>query len=163
MPKVFTQVHAAVAALIEKDGKVLLIQEDRPSKPWHGQWMVPAGWVDLGENPLEAIVREVEEEAGGQFSPTNILGLYDLARHDQPMPDGGFMHGVKIVFLGDFQPPPQPGIAQDSSAVSYFTPAEIEAMDAKTLRDVDIKIMVREYFAGVRFPLSILHHTVVEK
>ena len=44
----------------------------------------------------------------------------------------------------------------------YFTQAEIEAMDPRTLRDVDIKHLVRDYLVGTRYPLAILHHAVAE-
>ncbi len=160
MAKVFTHPYPAVAALIERDGKFLLIQEDRPQRPWHGQWTHPAGTVDLNENPYETIIREVEEEAGGMFVPESILGIYSLARPDQPLPPEGNMHGVKIVFLGKYGDGPG---AKDSSGIAWFTPEEIDAMDSTTLRDVDIKDIVKDYLSGTRFPLSILHHHVVER
>ena len=70
------------------------------------------------------------------------------------------MHGVKIVFLGKYTDGSK---AKDSSAIAWFTPEEIDAMDAKTLRDIDIKDIVKDYLSGTRFPLSILHHTVVKR
>lgn len=36
-------------------------------------------------------------------------------------------------------------------------------MDDATLRDRDVKQMVKDYFAGIRFPLSVVTHTVRER
>ena len=53
----------AAAALIDKDGRVLVAQ--RPEgKPMAGLWEFPGGKVDQGETPEFALVREIEEELG---------------------------------------------------------------------------------------------------
>jgi len=39
-------------------------------------WSIPGGHVDEGENPLEAAVREVEEEAGHKIDPSTCKLLY---------------------------------------------------------------------------------------
>ncbi len=80
--RVLTQVHCAVGALIGQGGKVLLVREYCPDHPDHGKWHFPAGWLELGENPFEAVVREVKEETGYVFVPTDILGLYSMDRRD---------------------------------------------------------------------------------
>jgi len=48
----------AVTALIQKDGKVLACS--RRNKPT--EWGLPGGKIDPGETPLQAIIRELEEE-----------------------------------------------------------------------------------------------------
>lgn len=163
MAKVFTQPHIAVTALIEKDGKFLLVRENKPGHPDHGKWNHPAGWVELGEELVEGVVRETKEETGGDFVPQWILGLYMLLRHDTPKKEGGYPHGLKIVFLGEFKESKDTSLADDVSETHWFSTEEIEAMDSSTLRDVDVKGMVRDYLSGTRFPLSILHHTAVER
>lgn len=51
----------AAVALIDADGRVLLAQ--RPEgKSLAGMWEFPGGKVELGENPDDALVREIEEE-----------------------------------------------------------------------------------------------------
>lgn len=52
--------HYAVGAVIEKDGKYLLI--DRSVKPY--AFALVAGHINEGETPEEALVREVKEESG---------------------------------------------------------------------------------------------------
>lgn len=163
MAKVFTQPHIAATALIERDGKFLFVRENKPHHPDHGKWNHPAGWIELGEDLVAAIIRETKEETGGDFIPENILGLYTIIRHDTPKAEGGYPHGLKIVFLGKFMESPHASLADDVSETRWFAPEEIEAMDSSALRDADIKGIVRDYLSGTRFPLSILHHHVVEK
>lgn len=52
------QMHYSVGAVIEKEGKYLLI--DRRKKPLG--FACPAGHIDKGESPLNALFREVKEE-----------------------------------------------------------------------------------------------------
>ena len=52
----------AVAVFVAQDGGVLLVR--RIMEPERGKWALPAGFVDHGEDPREAAVREVEEETG---------------------------------------------------------------------------------------------------
>ena len=59
----------AVAAIIrDESGRVLLMQQ-RES----GRWSLPAGAIDPGESPREAIVREVFEETGLAVSAARLL------------------------------------------------------------------------------------------
>src|SRR5215212_2653520 len=53
-------IHWSVGALIEREGKVLLI--DRAQFPFG--MAGPAGHIDEDEAPEQAVVREVEEETG---------------------------------------------------------------------------------------------------
>lgn len=162
MPKVLTQPHIAATALIEKEGRFLLVRENKPGHPDHGKWNHPAGWVELGEELVEGVIRETKEETGGDFAPKSILGLYTLVRLDTPKAEGGYPHGLKVVFLGEFTEASGTSLAGDVSGTRWFTPQEIESMDQRTLRDADIKGMIGDYLTGTSFPLSILHHCVVQ-
>ena len=66
-----------VAAVIERDGRFLFVEE--PDKvtglPVLNQ---PAGHVEPGESLFDAVIREVREETGLDFSPEAIVGLYPL-------------------------------------------------------------------------------------
>lgn len=53
-------IHVSVGAVIERDGKYLLVDRVNPPFGFAGL----AGHVDEGETPDEAIVREVGEESG---------------------------------------------------------------------------------------------------
>jgi 8-oxo-dGTP pyrophosphatase MutT (NUDIX family) len=43
-------------------GEYLLVQEKQPKA--YGLWNLPAGWIDEGETPQQAAVREAKEEVG---------------------------------------------------------------------------------------------------
>jgi NADH pyrophosphatase NudC (nudix superfamily) len=47
----YPHVYSAVAAVIVKDSKMLMVKRAR--KPYKDTWMYPAGFVDFGEHPLE--------------------------------------------------------------------------------------------------------------
>ena len=160
MARVYTQTFGVVGAIIERDGKFLLVKENNPSHPDHGKWNQPAGWIDVGENPLDSVAREVKEETGYDFTPTHVLGVYSLAKKNHPH-HSVTSHCLKIIFLGRISDAPGE-LSDDISETRWFSPEEISAMDSKTLRDTDIKNEVKDYLAGVRYPLEIVHHRIVE-
>jgi ADP-ribose pyrophosphatase YjhB (NUDIX family) len=60
--------------LVIKDDKLILIR--RGNEPRIGKWTFPGGFVDLGETPTQAAIRETLEEVGIQVEITRLLGLY---------------------------------------------------------------------------------------
>jgi 8-oxo-dGTP diphosphatase len=69
------QVGVGVAALITRvvDGEMSLLMLQRGALVTHGarEWSVPGGWVDYGETPHRAVVREVFEETGIHVVPSS--------------------------------------------------------------------------------------------
>ncbi len=63
-----------VAAIIEKDGKVLLAR--RAAGLRAGKWDLPGGFVELDETAEEALVREVREEVGCEVRLHGVLGVF---------------------------------------------------------------------------------------
>ena len=78
----------AVAVLIVKNKQILLAK--RGIQPYFGRWTLPSGFVEYGEEPEEALSRELNEEIGiiptkyylfgaglGKDNPkTQVLQLY---------------------------------------------------------------------------------------
>jgi ADP-ribose pyrophosphatase YjhB (NUDIX family) len=160
MERVFSQTFGVVGAIIERDGRFLLVKESQAGRPDHGKWSHPAGWIDVGEDPREAVAREVREETGFRFTPTHLLGVYSLVRRDLAEHLGATPHAIKLLFMGTISDDQTTELGDDVSEVSWFTPEQIHSMDSATLRDSDIKQMVRDYVAGRRYPLESLRHTV---
>ncbi len=78
---------AAGALFVDEQDRVMLV---RPTyKPY---WDLPGGYVELGESPLQACIREVSEELGLRVEITNLLTV-DWAPH----PD----EGDKVLFVFD--------------------------------------------------------------
>ncbi len=70
-----------VAAVVERDGKFLVVEERDPG----GRgvvWNQPAGHVEAGEATLDAVVRETLEETGLALTPTALVGVYQLRARD---------------------------------------------------------------------------------
>lgn len=161
MVRVFTQTMGVVGAIIERNGKILLVKEAKAGID-SGKWNHPAGWIDVGENPIDAVKREVGEETGFNFTPNNVLGVYSFVRKYFLKIDGQMHHPIKIIFLGSISDETVRELEEDISEIKWFLPEEIEKMDSKTLRDVDIKMMVKDYFAGKKYPLELITHTITE-
>lgn len=75
-----------VVGLIRNDQGQILMQRRTDD----GMWGLPAGSVDPGEAPAQALVREVYEETGLLVRPTKLIGLFggaDGFRHTYPSGD----------------------------------------------------------------------------
>ena len=62
-----------VAAIIERDGLFLLVEEETSEGVRLNQ---PAGHLDPNESLVQAVVRETLEESAYDFSPTALVGMY---------------------------------------------------------------------------------------
>ena len=62
-----------VAAVVERDGQFLLVEERVGNRMVFNQ---PAGHVERGEQFIEAVVRETLEETAWTFRPQALIGIY---------------------------------------------------------------------------------------
>ncbi len=69
----FDDPKVAVVAFIEQGNQILLIK--RGVNPGRGKWALPAGYVDYGEAPDEALLREVKEETGLDIDITGLINV----------------------------------------------------------------------------------------
>jgi 8-oxo-dGTP pyrophosphatase MutT (NUDIX family) len=65
--------HLTVAAVVEKRGQFLVVEEYSGGQKVINQ---PAGHVEPGETFIDAVVREVREETAWAFEPAAIVGVY---------------------------------------------------------------------------------------
>lgn len=56
------------------EGKYILVQEKQPKA--YGLWNLPAGWIDEGETPQQAAIREAKEEVGFDVKLTDNKPLH---------------------------------------------------------------------------------------
>lgn len=75
----FPDPKVAVAVLVEKDQRVLLVR--RANDPRRGLWTLPAGFVDAGEDPARAAERECAEETGLEVRVTGLLDVHSGQEH----------------------------------------------------------------------------------
>ena len=61
-----------VAAIVrDAENRVLFIR-----RADNGEWGLPAGAIDPGETPAEAVAREVREETGLEVRPARVAGVF---------------------------------------------------------------------------------------
>ena len=68
--------HVAVgaAAIIVKGKKVLMVQ--RATEPYEDTWMFPAGFVEYGEHPFDALKREIKEETNLSIKKARLIEIF---------------------------------------------------------------------------------------
>jgi len=83
----------SVAGIVRNDRDEILFQ-----KKGNGEgWSLPAGAIEPGETPAEALVREVLEETGLVVTPTKLAGVFGGRNYRYTYPNG---HKVEYnVFL----------------------------------------------------------------
>jgi phosphatase NudJ len=141
--------NVTVAAVIERGGRYLLVEEAAPRGPVLNN---PAGHLDPGESLVEAVVREVLEETACRFTPTHLVGVYLAA----PSAASGITY-LRFAFTGTVGEP-EPGRALDEGILRtlWLTPIEIEAERARH-RSPLLARCLNDHAAGRRFALDVLH------
>jgi ADP-ribose pyrophosphatase YjhB (NUDIX family) len=138
--------HVTVAAIIERDGQFLLIEEETSSGPRLNQ---PAGHLESGESLTAAAIRETLEESAHHFEPEFLLGIY---RHDRP-PDTTYL---RFAFAGQATGHDS-GRALDRGIIRYIwmNIDEIRASRARHRSPLVLQC-IDDFLAGARFPLDIV-------
>jgi len=141
------QIHVTVAAIIKRNDHYLLVKERSSSGDI--VFNQPAGHVELKESLLDAVSREVKEEAGLDFTPTGLIGTYLLS----PATNGKTY--LRFCFVGDV-PDDQSPSPQDPEILEncWFTLQEITEMERKELRSALVLQCLTDYLDGKRIPLE---------
>ncbi len=141
-----------VAAVIERQGRYLLIEEHTPEGLRLNN---PAGHLDPGESPADGCAREALEETARPFTPKELVGIY-LSRFQRPQ-TGEDITYVRMAFCGDIGDV-QPGLSLDEGIVRtvWMTPQEVRD-SAHRHRSPLVLRCIEDHLAGQRFPLGVIH------
>lgn len=140
-------VHVTVAAVVETQGRFLLVEERTDERVRFNQ---PAGHLELGESIVEAAVREALEETAYRFSPAALIGIY---RWHHPAKDLTY---VRFAFSGTVSGP-EPGRALDAGVVrAVWLPLEAIRAGTALHRNPLVLQCVEDYLSGQRYPLELL-------
>ncbi len=141
--------HVTVAAMIERDGRFLLVEEETPDGLRFNQ---PAGHLDKGESLVEACIRETLEETAHHFLPEQLIGVYQWPR------PGGEITYVRFAFAGRLDGEEKSRALDDGIVRAlWMTRDEIAATQARHRNPLVLRC-VDDYLAGQRFPLELIRH-----
>jgi ADP-ribose pyrophosphatase YjhB (NUDIX family) len=146
------RIHLTVAAIIEKQGKFLLVEEHDLNAPGYPDDKVtvlnqPAGHVEDFESIIDAVIRETLEETAWHFTPRFACGIY---RWQHPNNDIYIRH----CFSGDVS-----NHETDRDLDTGIVKADWFSLDAirqQVVRHRSPLVLkcIEDYLAGQRFPLD---------
>ena len=140
-----------VAAIIERDGRYLLVEEHTPEGLKLNN---PAGHLDPGESPQQGVVREALEETARRFTPQALVGVY-LSRFVRPA-TGEDVTYLRFAYCGSVGDE-LPGRTLDHGIVRtlWMAPDEIRASAARH-RSTLLLRCIEDHVAGRRHPLDVV-------
>ncbi len=139
--------HVTVAAVIERDGKFLMIEE------YVGERLVlnqPAGHWERGESLIEAVVRETREETAWRFHPEALVGVFRWTGGNDPITY------LRFVFCGavsDYDPELPLDVGIRRSLWMSLTQIQTER---ERLRGPQVLAAINDYASGMTYPLNFI-------
>ncbi|RZI41802.1 NUDIX hydrolase [Herbaspirillum sp. HC18] len=140
-----------VAAVIERDGRFLLVEEETSDGVRFNQ---PAGHLDPNESLIEAVVRETLEEAAHDFKPTALLGMY-MSRYVSSR-TGLDVTYLRFAFTGELGQLHDRPLDEGILRTVWMTREEMLACQKKHRSPLVLRC-IDDYLAGQRAPLSIIY------
>ncbi|HEY9103086.1 NUDIX hydrolase [Chitinimonas sp.] len=161
--------NSTVAAVIEHDGRYLLVEELQPEGLCFNQ---PAGHVEQGEALVDACVREALEETGYRMRPTALVGIYQWTPPTRP----GLTY-LRFAYAAELLPteslrPGLPVSRHDDAAAGVGQTAVLDEGIVRAVwlsyeevlacreqhRSPLVLQCIDDHRAGRRFPLDLIRH-----
>ena len=143
------QPHIVVAAVVERDGRYLIVEEFINGELRLNQ---PAGHWEPGESLFEGLVREALEETAWDVRPTGFLGVYAWQPDNLPYPF------VRFAFVAEaLQHHPERKLDEGIVRAVWLTPEELMAR-SELHRGPAVMQCIEDHRAGHVFPLSLIRH-----
>jgi len=148
--------NTTVAAIIEQQGRFLLVQERTPEGLRLNN---PAGHLDPGESLVQACARETLEETSYIFEPQALLGVYLSRVMRVPSGDAGQQEVtyLRFAFRGAL------GALQSDRSLDcgivrtlWLTVEELRASQDQHRSPLVLRC-VEDYLSGQHWPLDMLH------
>ncbi|MED6313378.1 MAG: NUDIX hydrolase [Candidatus Thermoplasmatota archaeon] len=104
----------AVAARETENGlELLMIERGLDPAVWQGLWAFPGGFVDYGEDPEDAVLRELQEETGVEAENPRVLHILGAPGRDPRK------HCVGLFYLVDADLETEPIGADDAVSAAW--------------------------------------------
>jgi phosphatase NudJ len=148
---------ATVAAVIEKDGLFLLVEEHTPEGLRLNN---AAGHLDPGESPAQGCARETLEETAFDFNPTALVGVY-LSRFQRQnnAASGPVVEDItylRFAFCGDlglFHP--ERSLDTGIVRTVWLSADDIRSSTDRHRSPLVLRCM-EDYLGGRRYPLELI-------
>jgi len=125
----------ASAVVVADDGSILLGRRAGP--PDEGKWDLPGGFLEEGEHPRDAVVRELREETGLEIEPLELVAVeVDVYGEGDDAPATLNLYWTARVLSGRPEP------ADDVSELGWFSPAELPPDDDLAFQ-VNARVLAR--------------------
>jgi 8-oxo-dGTP pyrophosphatase MutT (NUDIX family) len=135
-----------VAAVIERGGKFLLVEENIDGRRVLNQ---PAGHLDPGESLAAACAREVLEETAHRFTPKDLVGIYRWHYAPKDVTFLRFCFSGEIVSVEEGRK-----LDKEIVALHWLTPAQLTDRRAEH-RSPLVQKCVEDFLGGKRYPLDL--------
>lgn len=137
-----------VAAIIEHDGRFLLVEEETSEGLRLNQ---PAGHLEQDESLLQAVIRETLEETAYNFTPTALIGVYLVKA---PAPNNRTY--LRFAFTGTLGTKENRALDHGIVRTLWATREEILASHERHRTPALLQCM-EDYLRGQRLPLDVLY------
>lgn len=142
--------HVTVAAVAERDGAFLLVEETTDDGLRFNQ---PAGHLEPLESLIDAVVRETLEETACHFRPTALVGVYQWRR-----PDKDDMTYLRFAFAGEITGEDRGRRLDAGIVAAHWLPYATIADSVARHRSPLVMRCIEDYRRGARLPLSGIVH-----
>lgn len=141
--------NTTVAAIIEQDGKFLMVEEETAEGFRINQ---PAGHLEQDETLIQAVIREANEETAYDFIPQSLLGVYHWQRPDK---DITYLRFAYIGKIGAHRPAQK---LDDGILRAVWMSVDELRVSQANHRSPQVLKCVEDYLAGQSYPLEVVKH-----
>lgn len=138
-----------VAAVVERDGRFLMVEEDVAGLRVFNQ---PAGHLERNESLVEAAIRETLEETAWAITVESVVGVY---LWESPADGRAFLRVAFAGLVQDHEPCRR--LDDGICRALWMTPDEIRGLEGR-MRSPMVLRCLEDFRAGLRYPVDLLAH-----
>jgi 8-oxo-dGTP pyrophosphatase MutT (NUDIX family) len=139
--------HVTVAAVAERDGQFLMVQERVNGRSVLNQ---PAGHLEDNESLAAAVARETFEETGWHFVPDVVTGIY---RWREPDLQRTYL---RVCFAGTLLDQLPDAVLDDGIEQVIWLSRQQLLLQTARLRSPLVLRCIDDYLAGASYPMGLL-------